>query len=352
MSAVAPAAIDSPGRVSHKALADVSRSLSQMLLAGVDIRKALATVSNRCPDSRLKRGLEDVSTQIKAGEDVTSALRSHGELFPSLFIELVHVAEQTGSLPEVLKALADHYENNVRLRKEFLGQIAWPIIQLVAAILVVGLLIFILGLLPTQVDILGWGLLGPTGAMKWLLGWGFVVATGVILYRTLTRIPAFRTVVHRILMGLPVVGRCLQSFAIARFSWAFYLTQEAGLPIDDSLDASLRATANGAFVSAIPLMVDDIRRGETLTETLSNSSLFPVEFLQIVDVAETSGTVPEQLHRLSPQFEDQARRSLKTLTTALGVVIWMAVAGMIVFIIFTIFLWYMKQIQDAANLLN
>lgn len=345
-------AIDSPGRVSHKSLAVAARSLSQMLLAGVDIRKALTTVASKCPDARLKRGLDDIALQIKGGEDVTSALRSHGELFPSLFVELIHVAEQTGSLPEVLRALADHYENNVRLRKEFLAQIAWPVIQLVAAILVIALLIFILGMLPAKVDILGWGLLGPTGAAMWLMGWGFAAATLIILYRTLTRIPAFRTIVHRILMGLPVVGGCLRSFAIARFSWALYLTQEAGLPIDDSLDASLRATANGAFVSASPQIVEDIRRGETLTETLEHSGLFPHEFLQIVDVAETSGTVPEQLHRLSPQFEEEARRSLKRLTMFLGGLIWFAVAGMIVFLIFTIFLWYAQQIQNAANLLN
>ncbi len=41
-------------------------------------------------------------------------------------------------------------------------------------------------------------------------------------------------------------------------------------------------------------MIADVRSGETLTETLEHSGLFPAEFMQIVNVAETSGTVPEQ----------------------------------------------------------
>jgi type IV pilus assembly protein PilC len=344
-------AIDSPGRVSHRALSTTARSLSQMLLAGVDIRKALITVAAKCPDARLKHGLDDVALQIKGGEDVTSALRSQGTLFPTLFVELVHVAEQTGSLPEVLQSLAQHYENNVRLKKEFLQQITWPMIQFVAAIGIIGLLIFILGLLPNEVDILGWGLMGPKGAMTWFLGWAILLTAGFAAYKSLTQVPAFRMLIHRILMGLPIIGNALQSFAIARFSWAFYLTQEAGLPIDDSLDASLRATANGVFANASPKMCDDIRSGETLSDTLQHSGLFPAEFLQIVDVAETTGTVPEQLHRLSPQFEDQARRSMKAVTMLLAGLIWFTVAAMIIFMIFTIFMWYFKQIQDAGNML-
>jgi len=344
------ASIDSPGRVSYRSLANASRSLAQMLMAGVDIRKAFITVAEKAPDRRLKRGLDDIALQIKAGQDVTTALRSNGELFPSLFIELIHVAEQTGSLPEVLKALADHYENLVRLRKEFLGQITWPIVQFVAAILVIALLIFILGMLPVPQDILGWGLLGPTGALKWLGGWAVAIATMVVVYKVLSRVPAIRTVVHRILMSLPVIGRCMQSFAIARFSWAFYLTQEAGLPVDESLDASLKATANGAFASAADQMIADVRSGETLTETLDHSGLFPAEFMQIVNVAETSGTVPEQLHRMSPTFEEDARRSLRFMTGVLAGAIWFGVAAMIVFLIFTIFSWYADMINRAGQL--
>jgi type IV pilus assembly protein PilC len=146
-----------------------------------------------------------------------------------------------------------------------------------------------------------------------------------------------------------VLGDCLRSFAIARFSWAFYLTQQAGMRINPSLAASLRATSNGAFAGAIPEVCARIEAGDDLTTALTATQLFTEDFLQMVQVGETSGTVPEMLERLSPQFEDQARRSLAALAAALGWLVWLIVAGFIIFIIFRVFSWYMGLLNDALK---
>jgi len=66
-------------------------------------------------------------------------------------------------------------------------------------------------------------------------------------------------------------------------------------------------------------------------------------------VGETTGTVPEQLQRLSPQLEDRARRSLETMTAAFAWLIWAMVAGLIIFIIFRIFLNYIALIDEAQR---
>jgi type IV pilus assembly protein PilC len=141
----------------------------------------------------------------------------------------------------------------------------------------------------------------------------------------------------------------MEAFAISRFSWAFYLTQEAGMPIDQSLDASLKATANGAFIAASPQIVQDVQDGATLTDALAASELWPTEFIQMVHVGESTGTVPETLNRLSPQFEDQARRSLRNLATAAGWGVWCLVAAFIIFLIFRIVFWYTGMINEAIE---
>ena len=92
-----------------------------------------------------------------------------------------------------------------------------------------------------------------------------------------------------------------------------------------------------------------ILSGESLSGTLATSGLFPADFVHMVDVAETSGTVPEALNRLSLQFEDQARRSLTTLTAVLAWAIWAVVATFIIFFIFRIALKYIGMINDAAS---
>lgn len=336
-------------RVSTKRLALLCRSLGTSLEAGVPILKSIDTAARKSSDAELRRVMQQVLDDIKSGSMFTDAVDSHGRYFPDLFVDMIAVAEQTGTLPEVLLSLANHYENNIRLQKDFLSQITWPVIQLVAAVLIIALLIFVLGWIGQgsgAIDILGWGLLGASGAAIWLTGWVFAAIALWFGYQFAIRSLSGRKAIHRTLMTVPVVGKCLRDFAIARFSWAFHLTQSAGMPIDDSLDASLRATANGAFDAASRQIIDDVMNGEQLSDALVNSRLFPEEFINIVHVAETTGTVPEALDRMSPQFEEDARRSLKALTVMAGWLVWVIVAGFIIFVIFKIVLWYTGLINS------
>jgi type IV pilus assembly protein PilC len=198
-------------------------------------------------------------------------------------------------------------------------------------------------------DVLGLGLTGAAGAVTWLTFWGIAVASLFIGYKVASASLQGQQIVHEFLLNIPVVGNCMRSFAVARFSWAFHLTQQAGMPITDSLDASLRATANGAFVARTSQVISEVMEGEYLTDALAHTHRFPQEFIELVHVAETSGTVPETLHRLSPQFEDQARRSLRALAVAAGWLIWSCVAMFIIFLIFRIAMWYVDLLQGAVN---
>lgn len=339
-------------RASHRELAVLARSLGTSLHAGIDIVRAFEMAARKC-GGRMKFVLDDLVVQLKAGQDVTSAFEAHGPYFPDLFVDMIQAGEGTGALPEVLLALANHYENNIRLKKDFIGQITLPAVQLVAAVFIVAGLIYLLGWVASmtgeEIDILGWGLLGGSGALVWLGGWALGIASAWVGYQMLTASLAGQKAVHRFVMQIPVVGDCLRSFAIARFSWAFHLTQQAGMPIDDSLEASLRATSNGAFIAAADDIIRSVNAGASLTEALEDVHLFPEEYLQMVHVAETSGTVPEALDRLSPRFEEDARRSLRAMASALGWVIWAAVAAFIVYIIFTIALWYIGMLNDAMQ---
>ena len=72
-------------------------------------------------------------------------MRKQGDFYPELLVNMISVAEQSGGLPEVLKALSEHYEHLLQMRKNFVRLIAWPVFQFIVAILVIALMILILG---------------------------------------------------------------------------------------------------------------------------------------------------------------------------------------------------------------
>jgi len=337
--------------ISLKSLALICRSLSTLLQSGVPLVRSLATVSKRIGGPACSKRMKAVVELITAGEDVRTAFRSQGDYFPDLFVDMISVAEETGAMPEVLLSLADHYENMVELKRNFISQITMPIIQLVAAICIISFVIYIIGLISASsgskpLDVFGWGLTGTSGAALFFFGSFGSLFGAAFLYFLVARVLKQERRIHGFLLQVPVLGKCLRSFAIARFAWAFALTQQAGMRIVPSLEAALKSTANHAFIGATPRMCGLIKQGEDLSTVFYDSGLFPTEFLEMVQVAETSGTVPEMLQHMSPQFEDQARRSLSGLATALGWLVWALVAGFIIFAIFSIALFYVRMLED------
>jgi len=337
-------------------LATFCRSLGTMLHSGVGLLKALKVIEGQQRTELARRSIRQISDDVRKGSDLAAAFRDQSPYYPDLVVEMIEVAERTGALPEVLTGLADHYENLIRLRKTFLGAIAWPVLQLIAAVFIVAGLIFILGIIAEsqgsgkpEFDPLGFGLFGATGAIIWLTYCFGSAAALAALYVFLTRGFRQAKAVHTVLLAVPVVGHCMRSFAIARFAWAYALTQQAGMDVKPSLEASLRATNNGAFIAASPMIVAAVLEGEEFTTALQFTGLFPQQFIEMVRVGESSGTVPETLQRLSPQFEETARRSLSALTIVLGWVIWSLVALMIIFLIFRIFGTYVDMINKAAS---
>ena len=342
-------------RIPQKALAVICRSLATMLHSGLDIQNAIRMTADKLSEPRAKAGMLEVQDAIKSRGEIAESMREQGKRFPNLMTDLVQVGEHTGSLPEVFKSLAKHYETNVRLKRQFIGAIIWPVFQMVAAILVIGLLIYVLGMLQGPADGKNslrfdiFGLSGTRGTITWFVSTFGTIGMIFVGYKLIMRNLAGRQFLDPLLMKIPVVGKCMRSFAIARFSWAFALTQQSGMPIKPSIHQSIRATDNGAFIVCEDLVWQRLSEGETLTDSLDCTNLFPPEFVQTVHVAETSGTVPEALDRLSPQFEEEAQRNLQALTAAAGWGVWALVAVFVVYLIFTIALQYVGMINDAAS---
>lgn len=341
-------------RASLKSLSLFCRSLSTMLESGVSITKAFQLAGKKMGNPRMQHAVREITVELKSGNDVTSAMQKQGDFFPELLVNMISVAEQSGGLPEVLKSLADHYEQLLQMRKNFVRLIAWPVFQFVVAILVIALMILVLGLIASgqvnqPIDVLGLGLSGPSGAMIWLTCTFGAIFALFVVYQLLDRLFGGKRYFHRLFLKIPVVGGCMRSFAIARFSWAFALTQQAGMNILDSLEASLKATGNGAFIAAIPQVNAAVNDGDHLTEALAETRLFTDEYIHMVDVGETSGTVPETLERLSPRFQEDAQRSLAALAAVLGWLIWALVAAFIIFVVFRIAFWYLGILNDALQ---
>jgi type IV pilus assembly protein PilC len=322
-------------------LIELCRALRHNLEAGLTLHQVFRQQAERGPAS-IRAIADRIAMELEQGESLETALKPERAAFPHMFVALVTVGEQTGSLPDVLGELEKYFLVQQRLRRQFLIQIAWPMLQFFAAPFVLALMIFVLAVLSPSgsqpFDPLGLGYTGVGGAIKLLVHFFGTIAALVGLYVLATRTLRRRATVHELLLRLPVLGPCLRAIALSRFCLALRLTMNTGMSIARALGLSLRATGNEAFATRAEAVKQAVRQGEDLAQALAETRIFPQDFLDIVANAEEGGRVPEVMRHQSEYYAEEARRKLAILTHSASAAVWLLVAGTIIFLIFRIFL--------------
>lgn len=292
-----------------------------------------------------------IAERLQAGEALEDVLRSHTGNFPPLFVSMVTVGEQTGNLPEVFKELERYYRMQLTLRRQFLTQIAWPVIELVGAIVVITLMIIILGLIAPSdskaFDPLGFGV-GFVGARNFLLTVALFFGSIVFAYLVATRALGQKAAVHRLLLNVPGVGPCLQALALSRLCLALHLTMDSSLATPKAVKRSLWASGNGAYEACSDQLTSDLKRGGEISDAFAKCSVFPEEFVQAVHSGEVSGQLPEVMGRQAEHYHEEASMRLTILNRIASFGVWAFIAIILVFGIIRIAV-KISGVYDAAG---
>ena len=315
--------------VSLSALVELCRTLRHNLGAGLTLLDVFRQQAKRGP-AVLREVCGEVARDLGKGRALEDSLKRQAGVFPSLFIELAVVGEQSGSLPEVFAELEEYYRLCQRLRRQLWSQLTWPVMQLILGILVIAGMLLILGVLGSNFDPLGFGLTGPSGALIFLLIAGGLSALLYLGGRLLIR----RAGMGRWLLRQPVVGPALMSTVLHRFSVALRLTSGTGMPIGRAVALSLRATGSEAFAGAEPVIVGSLEEGRELTRSLRKAKLFPDEFLDMMSGAEEAGRLDDVLEHQAKYYAEESERKLTAMTKLFGACVWVLIGGFLVFMIF------------------
>jgi type II secretory pathway component PulF len=319
------------------------------LAAGIDARTCFQREADRARGTA-RIPLQLAAQRVVAGESLASALKASGDYFPPLVGEMIDVGEKTGRADQVFLRLADHYEHLLGLQRTFLSGIAWPVIQLSAALMIVGFLIWVMGFLQPgnrePVDLLGLGLMGNRGVVIYVSCLAVCAVIAGVMAEGLRRGQLGARHLIRAVLRIPVLGECLRTMALARMAWSLSLAVDAGMGARRSMRLAIESTNNTLYIGLIPAVDRVLQRRYPMHEALRNTGAFPDEFVEVVEVGEQSGQLSESLARLSAQYQERAAASSKVLTSLATFGTWAAVALIIVLLIFRLAMVYVNTINS------
>lgn len=111
-------------------LGRLARMLGTLLACGVNLQAALPVVAEVAGASRYRASIESLAGSLSEGSSIAEPLAASG-LYDALFLQLVRVGEETGSIDEMLVRIADYYEADVEIALQQLGTALEPVMIIV-----------------------------------------------------------------------------------------------------------------------------------------------------------------------------------------------------------------------------
>ncbi len=313
-------------KVKQRLVAIFTRQLATMIDAGLPLVQSLDILASQQENKIFKNIIRDLREDVEGGSTFAGSLKKHPGTFDDLYTNLVVAGEEGGILDNILLRLANYIEKAEALKKKVKGALIYPgIIVTVAVMVVMILMIFVIPVFETMFKSAGQSLPLPTLIVltlskfikKYIIVLIPLAILLVYLFRKFYKTEAGKTIVDPLLLKLPVFGMLLKKVAVARFSRTLGTLVSSGVPILDGLMIVSKTAGNRTIETAILEARASIREGETISEPLGRSGIFPPMVIQMISVGESTGALDSMLAKIADFYEEEVDVAVGNMTSLL-----------------------------------
>jgi type II secretory pathway component PulF len=320
-----------------KTVAAFCRRMGVGLRSGIDILRLL-DMETKLGTNQHRQSLAKVHDSIREGNTFARALLSQKKYFPPLLIQMVNAAEIGGRLDSMFTYMADYYDGLLQTRNYFLSRISWPLIQLGLAILIIGGVILLQGIISPggtpKFNASGTGLAGISGFVTYCIIVTTVCGTiGIFVFGIWKNWFNCHRILMPIVQRIPQLGTALTTLGLARLSMTLSMLLNAGVDAKRSLKQAFLATGNYYFIGGMDRALGEVEKGNDFGDAFQASEVLPQDFIDAVRVGELSGTETESFDRLAIQYQERAKAALGVIAMIASVVIWLCVMLLLAFMI-------------------
>lgn len=319
-----------------------TKNLALTLKSGVSLVNGLAFLKRQAKSRSMKKILDSLIKDAESGLFLSVGLEKFKNVFGDLFVNIIKVAEVSGTLPENLIYLGGELEKQNTLRKKVRGALIYPIIILIATVVIsVTMVVFvfpkILPLFQSQKIELPLTTRILIAISAFISSYGIWAGAGVVLlfimFRFLLKVPPIRFVYHSSLFLVPILGRSLVNYNMANVTRTLGLLLRSGVKIIEALHIVSQTTTNLVYRRELLRAEDHVRTGEFFSKYLAGSPRrFPGLLVNMIEVGENTGNLNENLFYLAEYYENEVDDFVKNLSSILEPILLLFMGGIVGFI--------------------
>ncbi len=330
------------GGIRQRDVAIMTRELSTLLNAGLNVDQALSFLLDVTQNERLRRLLTDLLGKVQGGSMLASALEDHKAVFSSAYIGLVRAGESGNALDDVLTRLAEYLDSNERLNEQVKSALVYPLLlMMMASISIVVLLALVVPQFTPLFESAGADLpvltrfvvgLGDAANHYWWLA--LLITLGLWLWgRSQLRNPTSRSRIDRIALQIPLVGDLIAKIDTARMARTVGTLLTNGVALPNALSIAKETMGNSRLRDTLGDTLIRVKEGKRVAASLERAGVFPKLATHLIAVGERSGQLDVMLSKVADIFDQEVKTTVGRLMTLLVPVLTIGVGLVIATII-------------------
>jgi type IV pilus assembly protein PilC len=336
--------------VDVKDLVTFTRLFATMIDAGLPLVQCLDILQGQQKNKHFQVVLRDVKNSVEQGGTFSDSLAKHPKVFDELFVNLVQAGETGGILDNIMNRLSVYLEKRQKLVRQVRGALAYPIIVFFIAVGVMTVMLtFVIPAFESMFQEFGGGkdALPAITRLMVALSHSFVSYLPLLIVLAIAaavggtafyRRPRGKRIVHRALLGAPVMGAVLQKISVARFTRTLGTLLQSGVPILDALEICAKTAGNVIIEEGILLVRQRISEGKNMAEPLMEAKVFPDMVVQMIAVGEQTGALDQMLNKIADFYEEETDVAVAAMTSMLEPIMMVGIGGMVGLVLVSMYL--------------
>ena len=305
-----------------------------LIRAGLPILNSLELLIKRQKDATLKQVLENVRDRVKGGELLSDAFAAQG-IVPKIYTTTLMAGEKSGNMDEVLTRYINFQRLAMTFRKKLFVSLIYPtLLVTVVMIMVTFLFTYVVpkfadlfnsldAKLPAiTVFMLAVGVNAQKYAPFVLVG---LIVLGFVLWRW-KETDAGADRIDRAILSLPLLGEIRLKHQVASFSRMLATLLQGGLPLVPAMETAGTSMTSRRILKGIVRAGTRVREGQGLAPSLEEQEIFPGLAVEMIEVGESTGALPQMLNSVAEFYEEDVQTALGATMALIEPIILMVMA--------------------------
>lgn len=279
--------------------------------------------------------------EVNEGKKLSTVLKKYKGMFSPLYIALVKIGEETGTLTEVFAKLNEYLKNKKSMNQKIKQSLAYPLFVLFMAMAVIMLIIFFVfprlneifeAFAQSSVD-----LKQKVASVKTNLYISSVVIIAVaifgiacILLHKMNSKIAFA--IDSVLLKIPFIKNLITIIQMQDFAFAMKLLILTHFPLVQSLSYAAGVLTNKKLQKSVLEVCEDIISGKSVGDSFEKQSVFPAYLTVWVKIAERNGDTENVFSQISEYYSNESE-GIASSVTAFAEPVLTLITGLIIILL-------------------